>query len=68
MSYLRHGRQGGFVFPIMFGMLMDGTGIRSSAFLPMYGVVWVSLIWMFWTGVRGTGLIGSKARAFRRNG
>jgi len=39
--------------PIMFGALMDLTGIRSSAFMLMYGVVWVSLIWMYWTEVRG---------------
>ena len=37
---------GGFVLPIMFGILFDLTGIRSSAFMLMYGVVWVSLIWM----------------------
>jgi NNP family nitrate/nitrite transporter-like MFS transporter len=33
---------------------MDLTGIRSSAFMLMYGVVWVSLIWMYWTEVRRT--------------
>jgi NNP family nitrate/nitrite transporter-like MFS transporter len=38
----------------MFGALMDLTGIRSSAFMLMYGVVWVSLIWMYWTEVRRT--------------
>ena len=48
------GGLGGFVLPIMFGALMDLTGIRSSAFMLMYGVVWVSLIWMYWTEVRGT--------------
>ena len=46
------GGLGGFVLPIMFGGLMDLTGIRSSAFMLMYGVVWVSLIWMYWTEVR----------------
>ncbi len=46
------GGMGGFVLPIMFGMLMDWTGIRSSAFMLMYGVVWVSLIWMYFTEVR----------------
>jgi NNP family nitrate/nitrite transporter-like MFS transporter len=24
----------------------------------MYGVVWVSLIWMYWTEVRGTPVMG----------
>jgi len=47
------GGMGGFLLPIMFGGLMDLTGIRSSAFMLMYGVVWVSLIWMYWTEVRG---------------
>ncbi|MDQ1259949.1 MAG: transporter, family, nitrate/nitrite transporter, partial [Pseudomonadota bacterium] len=41
------GGMGGFILPIMFGALMDLTGIRSSAFMLMYGVVWVSLIWMY---------------------
>ncbi len=46
------GGLGGFVLPIMFGALMDITGIRSSAFMLMYGVVWVSLIWIYWTETR----------------
>jgi len=58
------GGLGGFVLPIMFGALMDLTGIRSSAFMLMYGVVWVSLIWMYWTEVRGTELMGSNAKNF----
>ncbi len=52
------GGLGGFVLPILFGALMDLTGIRSSAFMLMYGVVWVSLIWMYWTEVRRTDLMG----------
>ncbi|RQO53721.1 MFS transporter [Paucibacter sp. KBW04] len=55
------GGLGGFVLPIMFGALMDLTGIRSSAFMLMYGVVWVSLIWMYWTEVRRAELMGDKA-------
>jgi NNP family nitrate/nitrite transporter-like MFS transporter len=55
------GGLGGFVLPIMFGMLLDYTGVRSSAFMLMYGVVWVSLIWMYWTEVRRTPLMGSDA-------
>src|SRR5574343_1409741 len=46
------GGLGGFLLPIMFGALVDLTGIRSSCFMLMYGVVWVSLIWMYWTEVR----------------
>ena len=52
------GGLGGFVLPIMFGILLDLTGIRSSAFMLMYGVVWVSLIWMYWTEVRHTEVMG----------
>ena len=54
------GGLGGFVLPIMFGGLMDITGIRSSAFMLMYGVVWVSLIWMYWTEVRRSDFMGGK--------
>jgi NNP family nitrate/nitrite transporter-like MFS transporter len=57
------GGLGGFVLPIMFGALMDLTGIRSSAFMLMYGVVWVSLIWMYWTEVRRTELLGKNSAA-----
>jgi len=46
------GGLGGFLMPIMFGALLDLTGVRSSAFMLMFGVVWVSLIWMYWTEVR----------------
>jgi NNP family nitrate/nitrite transporter-like MFS transporter len=62
------GGMGGFVLPIMFGALMDVTGIRSSAFMLMYGVVWVSLIWMYWTEVRGAEVMGHKAKPFRMHG
>jgi NNP family nitrate/nitrite transporter-like MFS transporter len=46
------GGLGGFFLPILFGMLVDLTGVRSSCFMLMYGVVWVSLIWMYVTEVR----------------
>ena len=58
------GGLGGFVLPILFGALMDLTGIRSSAFMLLYGVVWVSLIWMYWTEVRKAELMGSNAKPF----
>lgn len=57
------GGLGGFVLPILFGVLMDLTGVRSSAFMLMYGVVWVSLIWMYWTEVRRTDVLASPAAA-----
>ena len=55
------GGLGGFVLPILFGALMDLTGVRSSAFMLMYGVVWVSLIWMYFTEVRKTEVMGGHA-------
>ena len=58
------GGLGGFVLPILFGVLMDLTGIRSSAFMLLYGVVWVSLIWMYWTEVRKTEVMGHNAKSF----
>jgi NNP family nitrate/nitrite transporter-like MFS transporter len=58
------GGLGGFILPIMFGALLDLTGIRSSAFMLMYGVVWVSLIWMYWTEVRRTEVMGPRAPEF----
>lgn len=55
------GGMGGFVLPIMFGYLLDLTGIRSSAFMLLYGVVWVSLIWMYFTEVRTRDVIRGEA-------
>jgi NNP family nitrate/nitrite transporter-like MFS transporter len=52
------GGLGGFVLPIMFGALVDLTGVRSSAFMLLYGVVWVSLIWMYFSEIRKTPLMG----------
>jgi NNP family nitrate/nitrite transporter-like MFS transporter len=40
------GGLGGFVLPILFGVLLDLTGVRSSAFMLLYGTVCVSLIFM----------------------
>ncbi len=50
------GGLGGFVLPIMFGALLDLTGVRSSAFMLMFCIVWVSLLWMYFTEVRPLGL------------
>lgn len=46
------GGMGGFLLPIMFGALVDLTGVRSSVFMLMFGVIWVSLVWMYWTEVK----------------
>lgn len=55
------GGLGGFLLPILFGALMDLTGVRSSAFMLLYGVVWVSLIWMYFTEVRQRPVLGAQA-------
>jgi NNP family nitrate/nitrite transporter-like MFS transporter len=62
------GGLGGFLLPILFGVLLDLTGIRSSCFMLMYGVVWVSLIWMYWTEVRKTELMGLRSKGFSLKG
>ena len=56
------------MLPILFGVLMDITGVRSSAFMLMYAVVWVSLIWMYWTEVRRSEILGKNATPFRLQG
>ncbi|MGV2907472.1 MFS transporter [Achromobacter sp. AGC25] len=40
------GGLGGFILPILFGVLLDLTGVRSSAFMLLYGTVCVSLVFM----------------------
>lgn len=47
----------GFALPVIFGLLLDATGIRSSAFMVMYAWVWLSLIWMYWAEVRRTDVV-----------
>ncbi len=54
------GGLGGFILPIMFGVLLDLTAVRSSAFMLMYGITWVSLIWMYSIEVRRMSLMGSR--------
>ncbi|QHG68364.1 NarK/NasA family nitrate transporter [Pseudomonas putida] len=53
------GGLGGFVLPILFGVLVDLIGVRSSNFMLLYGVVWVSLIWMYFSEVRKAPLLGT---------
>ena len=61
------GGLGGFVLPIMFGAMVDITGVRSSSFMLLYGTVCVSLVWMHFSfrkeSVRSTGLEPTKARS-----
>ncbi|MGE8356377.1 MAG: MFS transporter, partial [Microvirgula sp.] len=43
------GGLGGFILPILFGVLLDLTGIRSSCFMLLYGTAAVSLVWMHYS-------------------
>ncbi len=45
------GGMGGFLLPIMFGALVDITGVNSTIFMLMWGVTLVSLVWMYWTEI-----------------
>ena len=45
------GGLGGFVLPIMFGALVDFTGVNSSVFMLLWGITFVSLIWMYWSEI-----------------
>ncbi len=45
------GGLGGFLLPIMFGALVDVTGVRSSIFMLLWGVTLVSLVWMYWSEI-----------------
>ncbi len=45
------GGMGGFLLPIMFGALVDITGVNSSIFMLMWGITLVSLVWMYWTEI-----------------
>jgi NNP family nitrate/nitrite transporter-like MFS transporter len=58
------GGLGGFLLPIMFGALVDLTGVNSSIFMLMWGITLVSLVWMYWTEIvpqrtRGAALQGA---------
>ena len=48
------GGLGGFLLPILFGIMLDLTGVYSSCFMLLYGIVWVSLILSYLTEVRRT--------------
>ncbi|TEA77990.1 MFS transporter [Allopusillimonas ginsengisoli] len=46
------GGVGGFLLPVMFGAALEISGIRSSSFMLLYGIVWVSLILLYQSNVR----------------
>ena len=56
------GGLGGFFLPIVFGALVDLTGIRSTSFMFMYGVVWVSLIWLYRSAYRSEDVLKESVR------
>ncbi|MFM9271157.1 nitrate/nitrite transporter [Halomonas elongata] len=43
------GGLGGFLLPIMFGALVDLTGVATTVWMLCFGVTLVSIIWMWWT-------------------
>ncbi|MFZ3043215.1 MAG: nitrate/nitrite transporter [Thiobacillus sp.] len=53
------GGLGGFALPILFGAIVDITGINSGVFMLLYGVTSVSLIWIYLTEVRRVPMIKS---------
>ncbi|MGH7071543.1 MAG: MFS transporter [Acetobacteraceae bacterium] len=62
------GGLGGFLLPILFGIIRDWIGINSTCFMLLYGIVWVSLILIYITEVRELPVMGeSPAGAPRGN-
>ncbi|RQS05320.1 NarK/NasA family nitrate transporter [Burkholderia sp. Bp9002] len=46
------GGLGGFLLPILFGLLLDLLRVRTTCFMFLYGIVWVSLILIYLSEVR----------------
>jgi len=57
------GGLGGFLLPIMFGAILDRTGVNSSCFMLLYGIVSVSLILNYLTEVRRAPVMGEAPQA-----
>jgi len=53
------GGLGGFLLPILFGALLDFFKIRSTCFMLLFGVVWVSLILIYLSEIRRTPIDGA---------
>lgn len=43
------GGLGGYLLPIIFGLILDFTGIYTTAFMFLWGVAAVSLMWLYWS-------------------
>src|SRR5690625_3989999 len=54
------GGLGGFLLPIMFGVLLDWFAINSIIFMLMYGIVAVSLVLNYLTEVRRAPVMGEE--------
>ncbi|MEO3433456.1 nitrate/nitrite transporter [Inquilinus sp. CAU 1745] len=52
------GGLGGFLLPIMFGVVLDWIGVSSSCFMLLYGIVAVSLMLNYLTEVRRAPVMG----------
>jgi NNP family nitrate/nitrite transporter-like MFS transporter len=52
------GGLGGFLLPILFGVLLDLLRVRTTCFMFLYGIVWVSLILIYLSEVRRTPVAG----------
>jgi NNP family nitrate/nitrite transporter-like MFS transporter len=57
------GGLGGFLLPILFGVALDLTGVRTSCFMLLYGTVCVSLVWMHFSFRAESVAEGQKALA-----
>lgn len=60
------GGLGGFFLPIIFGSLLDFTGVRSSAFMFLFCITSVSLVWMHFSFIPERVAHGLKALAARQ--
>ncbi len=56
------GGLGGFLLPILFGVILDRLGLNSSCFMLLYGIVWVSLILIYLTEVRRLPVMSEASR------
>jgi len=60
------GTLGGFVLPVIFGIILDWLGINCSCFMFLYGIVSVSLILNYTTEVRRLPVMGERIPASGR--
>ncbi|CAJ3108059.1 nitrate/nitrite transporter [Burkholderia pseudomallei] len=56
------GGLGGFLLPIIFGALVDLLRVRSTCFMFLYGIVWVSLILLYLAEIRRVPVTGAPPR------